>query len=119
MAAELSACKVVIFTPLHGTVIIHAYGIPWVWAKVAPALVGDEFKFYDLLEGVRISASPVYISPQEIKEGYLNNLARHARLHDGEDVTKKQRALLSALLSSAALAMLPLLNKRWIEATHS
>jgi pyruvyltransferase len=111
-AAELSACKVVVSTSLHGIVTAHAYGIPWVWAKMDPVLVGDEFKFYDFLEGMRISASPVHISPQEIKEGCLNDLAKHARLPEGEDVIDKQRALLSALLSSDVLAMPPLLNKR-------
>lgn len=111
--AELSSCKTVISTSLHGIVTAHAYGIPWVWAKMDPVLIGDEFKFYDFLEGMRISASPIHISPQEIKEGCLNDLAKYARLPDGEDVASKQRMLLSALYSSGVLTVPPLL-KKWL-----
>jgi hypothetical protein len=104
VAGELSSCQVVVSTSLHGIVAAHAYGIPWVWAKMDPALVGDEFKFRDFLQGMRISADPVHVSQEEIDRGCLVDLARHARLPEGDDVRGKQRDLLFALRSSLALA---------------
>ncbi len=112
VVAELSACKVVISTSLHGVVTAHAFGIPWVWAKMEPALVGDDFKFHDFMEGMRVSADSVHISPEDIAKGGLLELAKDARLPDGEHVPTKQKELLTLLQACKSVSKLPLMEER-------
>ena len=112
VAAELSACRAVISTSLHGIVAAHSFGIPWVWAKMEPTLVGDDFKFHDFMEGMRISANSFHISPEDIAEGGFLRLAKDARLPEGEHVPSKQKELLSVLHACSAVAKLPLMEER-------
>ena len=112
VAAELSACKVVISTSLHGIVAAHSFGIPWVWAKMEPALVGDDFKFQDFMEGMQISAGSIHISREDIARGDLLRLAKDARLPEGEHVPSKQKELLSVLHACNTIAELPLMEGR-------
>jgi len=97
VAEELSACRTVISTSLHGIVAAHAFGIPWVWAKMEPSLIGDGFKFHDFMDGMGIKAEPTHISPEDIGKERLLRLAKNARLPEGASVLRKQRELLQAL----------------------
>jgi hypothetical protein len=112
VTAELSSCRAIVSTSLHGIVAAQAFGIPWVWCKTEPELSGAEFKFHDFMEGMRISARPVAVSPGEIDEAGLLALAKDARLPDGEDVREKQRQLLCALRESSTLRPPRLLDER-------
>ncbi|GII99320.1 polysaccharide pyruvyl transferase [Sediminihabitans luteus] len=45
---EITAADVCVSTSLHGIVVAQAYGVPWVWLRVADhTLGGDAFKFGD------------------------------------------------------------------------
>jgi hypothetical protein len=44
---EISRCRHVLSTSLHGLVVADAYGIPAAWARLAPDLMGATFKFRD------------------------------------------------------------------------
>ncbi|HLA82069.1 MAG TPA: polysaccharide pyruvyl transferase family protein [Thermoleophilia bacterium] len=111
VVAELTSCKVVISTSLHGVIAAHSFGIPWVWAKMEPALIGDYFKFYDFMEGMGISAQPVSLAPEEVEEETLLRLAKGARLPEGQNIAEKQRSLLTGLRDCTTLRNLPLMDE--------
>lgn len=44
---EITKCKAVICSSLHGLIVAHAYGIPAAWVKYSDKLHGDDMKFKD------------------------------------------------------------------------
>lgn len=51
--AELTSCRYVLSTSLHGIILSHAYGIPALWIKKG-YIDTDGFKFYDYFSSVDI-----------------------------------------------------------------
>lgn len=51
--AELTSCRYVLSTSLHGIIISHAYDIPALWIKKG-YIDTDDFKFYDYFSSVDI-----------------------------------------------------------------
>lgn len=51
---EITSCKKIISSSLHGLIVANAYNIPAAWIKFSDNLVGDDFKFYDYAESVNI-----------------------------------------------------------------
>lgn len=47
VARQISRCRVLITSSLHGLVVADSYGVPAVWTTLAPALDGGDFKFRD------------------------------------------------------------------------
>lgn len=47
VVSEISRCRHVLSTSLHGLVIADSYGIPGAWARLAPDLLGSTYKFQD------------------------------------------------------------------------
>ena len=47
-------CKKIVSSSLHGVIVAHAYGIPAVWQKFSRAVFGDNIKYQDYFESVRI-----------------------------------------------------------------
>lgn len=51
---EITSCKKIISSSLHGLIVANAYGIPAAWIKFSDNLVGNDFKFYDYAESIKI-----------------------------------------------------------------
>ena len=68
---EILSCKKIISSSLHGVILAHAYGIPAVWQKFSNNLYGDDIKFQDYFESVKINAYQLPIFNQGFD---LNNL---------------------------------------------
>lgn len=47
VVAEISSCKAIVTSSLHGLIIADSFGIPSVWVTREPSLIGNEFKFLD------------------------------------------------------------------------
>jgi hypothetical protein len=50
----IATCDKIISTSLHGIIVAHSYGIPAVWWKFSDNLSGDDIKFYDYFESVKV-----------------------------------------------------------------
>ena len=47
-------CEKIVSSSLHGVIVAHAYGIPAVWQKFSGDVFGDDIKYQDYFESVRI-----------------------------------------------------------------
>lgn len=52
VAKEITKCRSIISSSLHGIVAAHAYGIPVAWVKFSNKIKGDDIKFKDHYESV-------------------------------------------------------------------
>lgn len=73
---QITECKYIISSSLHGIIAAHAYGIPAAWVDFG-GLYGDRSKFYDHYEAMGLQArvstieKPIYSTPDKIN---LNSL---------------------------------------------
>ena len=51
--SEITSCRYILSTSLHGIIVAHAYGIPALWIKFS-TLENDDIKFYDYFSSVDI-----------------------------------------------------------------
>ncbi len=51
--SEITSCRHILSTSLHGIIVSHAYGIPALWIKLK-TLENDDIKFYDYFSSVGI-----------------------------------------------------------------
>jgi pyruvyltransferase len=58
---KLSSCRKIITSSLHGLVFAHAYGIPAVWVKLSPNVVGNGFKFFDYYSSIDVKSKDIPI----------------------------------------------------------
>ena len=66
---QITSCKKIISSSLHGVICAHAYGIPAAWIRLSDNLKGDSVKFDDYYAGVGSVAElstledPIYTLP--------------------------------------------------------
>lgn len=68
---EITKCRKVISSSLHGIIIAHAYGIPAAWVESENKLKGDDVKFQDYFQSVGLynvkktsADSPIFTLPK-------------------------------------------------------
>jgi pyruvyltransferase len=52
---EITKCKRIISSSLHGLIVAHAYNIPAAWVKFSTKLVGDTIKFQDYYASINVT----------------------------------------------------------------
>jgi hypothetical protein len=56
VAKEISKCRNIISSSLHGIIAAHAYNIPAAWVRFSDNIKGDGTKFYDHFKSMQIDA---------------------------------------------------------------
>jgi pyruvyltransferase len=63
---QLTSCRCIVSSSLHGIIIAHAYGIPAAWVRISHGLHGDGFKFFDYYSSLDLKARDVpMLSPAD------------------------------------------------------
>ena len=97
--SEITSCRCILSTSLHGIIVSHAYGIPALWIKLH-TLNDDDFKFYDYFSSVGIDDYEGFKNIDEIlasEQGYKSLfLKNEKRMLPNVDVHDIQRDLLLA-----------------------
>jgi len=57
VAKEISQCKKIISSSLHGIIAAHAYGIPAAWVEFSDKIKGDKIKFKDHYAALGLTAT--------------------------------------------------------------
>ena len=60
---EILSCQRIVSSSLHGLILAHAYGIPAVWQPFSQKLHGDNIKFADYFESVKMQ--PYHPDPRD------------------------------------------------------
>ena len=71
---EILSCEAIISSSLHGVILGHAYKIPSIWVKFSKKLYGDDIKFYDYFESVKLQISKPLFMYDKIEEKSLQFL---------------------------------------------
>jgi pyruvyltransferase len=53
---QITQCRTIISSSLHGLIVAHAYGIPAAYVKLGNRLFGDGFKFQDYYSSIGLDA---------------------------------------------------------------
>ncbi|MBB3090458.1 polysaccharide pyruvyl transferase family protein [Nocardioides albus] len=82
VVAEIAQSEIVVSTSLHGLILAQAYGIPWVWLRIADeGLVGDRFKFSDFFTTLeKEEVASVSVTAEVAAELDLERVASKATL---------------------------------------
>lgn len=56
VAKEITKCRTIISSSLHGIIAAHAYGIPAAWVKFSNNIKGDNIKFKDHYAALKLEA---------------------------------------------------------------
>ena len=62
---EITSCKRIVSSSLHGIVVAHAYGIPAMWLKISDSIGGDGTKYRDHFASVGMEH---VINPIDVRE---------------------------------------------------
>lgn len=80
-------CENIVSSSLHGVIVAHAYGIPAVWQKFSGNIFGDDIKYQDYFESVKISSYKSDIIDVKMNMEELVNLFK------GKDTLPKKEVL--------------------------
>ncbi|MCM8569192.1 polysaccharide pyruvyl transferase family protein [Gramella jeungdoensis] len=70
---EILECEHCISSSLHGIIVSHAYGIPTVWVKFSDNVFGDDIKYRDYFQSVKIPQySPLRMEKMIAKKDIIN-----------------------------------------------
>lgn len=69
---EITKCRSIISSSLHGIICAHSYGIPAAWVRFGNRLKGDGIKFEDYYSSVGLSAELSTVSDPIFTIGKLN-----------------------------------------------
>lgn len=72
VAKEISKCRSVISSSLHGIIAANAYNIPAAWIKLSDNLKGDGVKFLDYFQSVNCNAEISSITDPKFFIGSIN-----------------------------------------------
>ena len=84
---EILKCRKIVSSSLHGIIVAHAYGIPAVWQKFSGNIFGDDIKYQDYFESVKISSYKSDIIDVKMNMEELVNLFK------GKDTLPKKEVL--------------------------
>lgn len=65
IVSEITSCKYVLSTSLHGLIVSHAYGVPALWIR-RNKLYGDNIKFADYFSSVNIGIYDGFVNVNHI-----------------------------------------------------
>jgi len=57
VAQEITECRSIVSSSLHGIICAHAFGIPVAWAKFGSTIKGNDVKFYDHYSALGLTAT--------------------------------------------------------------
>ena len=72
VAKQISQCKKIISSSLHGIIAAHAYGIPAAWVKFSNKIKGDDIKFKDHYAALGLTATVSTIDNPVFTTGRLD-----------------------------------------------
>jgi hypothetical protein len=78
-------CKKIVSSSLHGVIVAQGYGIPAVWQKFSNNVFGDDIKYQDYFESVKISSYKSDIIDVKMNMNKLESL-----FNEKESLPKKQ-----------------------------
>ncbi len=90
--SELTSCKYIFSSSLHGIIVAHAYEIPTVWIKLSNNVIGDNFKFNDYALSTGNKNMKVINIDKKID---LKKLINESFLYD---IKLNQKSLLNAMI---------------------
>ncbi len=103
VVGTIALSKACISTSLHGLIVAQAYGVPWVWLRVADSpLRGEDFKFEDFFSVLeRTEVSVFQVNLDQLSSLDIDSIAAKARV-------PRAKYDLSALLDAFPKELRPL-----------
>lgn len=78
VAKEITKCRSIISSSLHGVICAHAYNIPCAWVKFSNLIIGDDTKYKDHFASIGLEAKlssikePIFTNKSITKEQIYN-----------------------------------------------
>jgi pyruvyltransferase len=63
VSKEISKCRRVYSSSLHGLIVADSLGLPNVWIELSNKVIGDGFKFHDYNSSIDFTQYPVQVKP--------------------------------------------------------
>lgn len=72
VAKEITKCRSIISSSLHGIIAAHAYNIPAAWVKFSNKIYGDDVKFFDHYQSLEIDGQLSSVENPKFTSGVIN-----------------------------------------------